>query len=144
MAIFIRLECSDKKGIYTTDNRDIQFEVRLIIESEYGSVTTSRHPTPFDDSLLYRTIRENDFNVDEVHYGFSSEEQFRAWFPSDDILLKFSELGVMFVCYDAPIVFKGNCQAVSPSIGFSNPEITKELCRMSLEDYLTHPNPIPA
>jgi hypothetical protein len=138
MRNFLRLEADDKYGIYTTGNLEVYHGVRELIDAEYGSLTTPRHPTPSSDSLLWRKMEKLGLNDSDirygVRYGFSSESQFRAWFPSDEMLEKFSDLGVKIVLYKAPFVIDGNAQAVIPGKDFGH--TTLEVFRMSLQEYL--------
>lgn len=134
MATWLRLEFNTGEGIYASCN-DNCFEIREIIKSEYGTCAGPRHPTPYNDTLLDRNLTEMGLTASDCRYGFSSEEQFRAWFPSDEMLKKFSDLGVQLVQYEVPTLIPGNSQACVPSNHYDDGEI-EELFRVSLRDYL--------
>lgn len=111
---------------------------RTLMENFFGGTLSSeKHPTPYNDSKLYRNMTDDGKNEREVFYGFSTESQFRNWFYSDELLEQLNDVGVTLACYKVKKLYDGNTQATA-SIEERKPE--NILWRMSLKEYLERPD----
>lgn len=102
-------------GIYYSRSQRSQKLNNFLCDFSAGE----KHPEPRDDSKLYITLKEKYRTVrleDGVAgagfllYGFSSINQLRAWFYSDDILQEMHNSGFVIVEIEGDIT-EGNCQA---------------------------------
>jgi len=142
MKTMLRLEVAPKCGIYANssfysqpDIYDAIEKTRAIIEYHFKNVNNPRHPTPLSDTLFASNLALNGVERDEVYYGFIDEAQFRAWFPNDDILHEFHDVGVTLVCYEHAFRIDGNAQCAMPNLN-------TEKWRISLARYLEYGIPL--
>lgn len=125
--LFYRIENEKKRGCYVGNNGMI------------CNMATREHPSPYDDSLLYKEVngKRPDFFGGEWRFGFESETQFRAWFFDNNELTVMAEHGFKMSVYDVPKnkVVRGYCQCIM-SREYHFDEYLKE--SKSLTDYIKH------
>jgi hypothetical protein len=134
-----RLEARPGYGVYTAygaikEISDVVSDCRRLMERHFeGYLSGPKHPGPYSDTLLRYNFEIARYDCDNVFYGFSSMDQLRAWFYSDDLLKEFDKIGVTLVCYEVDILIKGNAQAAAP-ITEKKPESVK--WRLTLKEFL--------
>ena len=134
-----RLECEPQHGVYssmgnaTTEIRQKLQLCRDIMMKYFETLGGEKHPSPYDDTRLMDTMLMYDIKCYDVFYGFSSIDQFRAWFYSDGLLTEFDKIGVTLVCYNTSFVYNGNTQAVA---SLKDLKAENVAWRITLKDFL--------
>lgn len=97
-----RFEYSDGSGIYFRNDGK---SLTDLMEFDF------RHPNPYEDTPIFDRV---GYGISRYTFGFSSLEQLRSWFYSDDLLKKFHCKDVViaeYLCYAKDVVF-GNAQTI--------------------------------
>ena len=135
-----RLEVVPQVGVYSTSSTQDPQAIDLICACRslmahvfVGTLSGPKHPGPHSDSLLCDAMRANGLQTDDLFFGFSSIDQFRAWFYSDSLLKDFDKFGVTLVCYNITKILIGNAQACG-LIKERDPKNVK--WRISLNEFL--------
>jgi len=119
MKQFYRLENSKGHGIYASEE-DIADFCR-----KFSNKHKERHPAPEEDSKLLENCKGADifqvsyysgvnyFRGSDYIFGFSSPDQFRAWFFNDKFLKFAEKKGIKLNLYETDDSFKGNTQMIA-------------------------------
>jgi len=124
-----RLESPDGQGVYSNgaarticeklDNENLAFDLSY------------HHPMPRQDSKLIESVgaKSGDTYVENGKFGFTSYDQYRAWFYSDEFLEKCEEYKLLLCVYEAETVYEGFTQCIflnGKKVSEHSPLVAKE------------------
>jgi hypothetical protein len=129
--LFYRIENKSRIGCYQAA------ESNTILMS-----SSSRHPLPYEDSLLKNTMGEKVMTAKhsgEYRFGFCSVDQLLTWFYNEKWLTALHDEGFELSVYEIPACkyFMGNSQCVMAADAHTDDNLVERKSLLSLTKVLT-------